>query len=144
MLACGAQPTKLGRALSNRSRARHVTTLAGGAAVSLKRGAPPPKTEEHNSQLPSRPPLPCPLFFLNDPATTEIYPLSLPDALPILRQKPLHLTEQSFSAKEIKHARLRRPADQARESAFKSFESSTRNDIGRWRRDILESRRHLP
>src|SRR5258708_20117673 len=29
------------------------------------------------------------LFFFNDPATTEIYPLSLPDALPIW--PPLHL-----------------------------------------------------
>src|SRR5256885_9650168 len=28
----------------------------------------------------------CCLFFFNDTATTEIYPLSLPDALPIYRE----------------------------------------------------------
>src|SRR5256885_11934706 len=30
-------------------------------------------------------------FFFNDPATTEIYPLSLPDALPISPQRPHRL-----------------------------------------------------
>src|SRR3982751_2096290 len=29
-------------------------------------------------------------FFLNDPATTEIYPLSLHDSLPIFHQRHLH------------------------------------------------------
>src|SRR3989338_6698352 len=31
-----------------------------------------------------------PFFFFNDPATTEIYPLSLHDALPILSWRSLH------------------------------------------------------
>src|SRR3989442_1149297 len=68
------------------------------------------RSEEHTSELQSRPHLVCRLllekkknigrlpiyysipcrscylffFFFNDPATTEIYPLSLHDALPIL------------------------------------------------------------
>src|SRR6202012_6308835 len=40
-------------------------------------------------------------FFFNDPATTEIYTLSLHDALPIcgpLRHKPRHLTHRLPSA----------------------------------------------
>src|SRR3989442_1696059 len=44
-------------------------------------------SEEHTSELQSRPHLLCRLFFFNDTAPPEIYPLSLPDALPIsLRQ----------------------------------------------------------
>src|SRR6266498_3688413 len=55
------------------------------------------RSEEHTSELQSRPHLVCRLllekkkplrtflfFFFNDPATTEIYTLSLHDALPIL------------------------------------------------------------
>src|ERR1017187_9391788 len=41
------------------------------------------RSEEHTSELQSPMYLVCRLFFLNDPATTEIYPLSLHDALPI-------------------------------------------------------------
>src|SRR3989338_6742497 len=45
------------------------------------------RSEEHTSELHSHfhllfPPF---LFFFNDPATTEIYPLSLHDALPIFQ-----------------------------------------------------------
>src|SRR3990167_6973404 len=40
------------------------------------------RSEEHTSELQSQSNLFFPLFF-NDPATTEIYPLSLHDALPI-------------------------------------------------------------
>src|SRR3990172_6791012 len=42
------------------------------------------RSEEHTSELQSRLHLLFPLFFLNEPATTEISPLSLHDALPIL------------------------------------------------------------
>src|SRR3990167_7147759 len=47
--------------------------------------APPPRprSEEHTSELQSQSNLACRLFFFNDPAPTEIYPLSLHDALPI-------------------------------------------------------------
>src|SRR3990167_6958614 len=43
----------------------------------------PGRSEEHTSELQSQSNLVFPFFFLNDPATTEIYPLPLPDALPI-------------------------------------------------------------
>src|SRR3990172_8555380 len=41
------------------------------------------RSEEHTSELQSRLHLVCPLLFFNDTATTEIYTLSLHDALPI-------------------------------------------------------------
>src|SRR3989338_5247479 len=41
------------------------------------------RSEEHTSELQSQFHLVCRLFFFNDTATTEIYPLSLHDALPI-------------------------------------------------------------
>src|SRR3990167_5446899 len=47
------------------------------------------RSEEHTSELQSQSKLRFPLFFFNDPATTEIYTLSLHDALPILAQRPL-------------------------------------------------------
>src|SRR3990167_5427999 len=50
--------------------------LAGGRILT--------RSEEHTSELQSQSNLLCPLFFFNDTATTEIYTLSLHDALPIL------------------------------------------------------------
>src|SRR3989338_6779501 len=41
------------------------------------------RSEEHTSELQSQFHLLCRLFFFNDTAPTEIYPLSLHDALPI-------------------------------------------------------------
>src|SRR3990167_2331090 len=41
------------------------------------------RSEEHTSELQSQSNLVCRLFFFNDTATTEIYSLSLHDALPI-------------------------------------------------------------
>src|SRR3990167_2045645 len=43
------------------------------------------RSEEHTSELQSQSNLLFPLFFFNDTATTEIYTLSLHDALPIYR-----------------------------------------------------------
>src|SRR3990167_3830486 len=43
------------------------------------------RSEEHTSQLQSQSNLAFRLFFFNDAATPEIYPLSLHDALPISR-----------------------------------------------------------
>src|SRR5258708_1902395 len=40
-------------------------------------------SEEHTSELHSPDHVVCRLLLVNDPATTEIYPLSLHDALPI-------------------------------------------------------------
>src|SRR3990172_6766234 len=43
------------------------------------------RSEEHTSELQSQLHLLFPFFFFNNPATTDISPLSLHDALPILR-----------------------------------------------------------
>src|SRR3990172_6809350 len=51
-------------------------------------GAGKTRSEEHTSELQSPLHLFFPLFFFfNDPATTEIYPLSLHDALPICAER---------------------------------------------------------
>src|SRR3989304_3353953 len=42
-----------------------------------------PRSGEHTSEIPSRLHPLCRVFFFNDTATTEIYTLSLHDALPI-------------------------------------------------------------
>src|SRR3990167_1041243 len=42
------------------------------------------RSEEHTSELQSQSNLVCLLLFLNDTSTTDIYTLSLHDALPIL------------------------------------------------------------
>src|SRR3990167_6856273 len=47
------------------------------------------RSEEHTSELQSQSNLLFPLFFFNDTATTEIYTLSLHDALPISRRPGL-------------------------------------------------------
>src|SRR2546429_5304683 len=47
-------------------------------------------------------------FFLNDPAPTEIYPLPLPDALPI-SQKIQHLGNRREPLLSGKQSRLRKP-----------------------------------
>src|SRR3990167_8370675 len=47
---------------------------------------PEGRSEEHTSELQSQSNLVCRLFFFNDTATTEIYTLSLHDALPISRE----------------------------------------------------------
>src|ERR1043166_8408008 len=44
-----------------------------------------PRSEEHTSELQSRFGISYAVFFFNDTATTEIYTLSLHDALPISR-----------------------------------------------------------
>src|ERR1051325_8286724 len=64
---------------------------AGGAELrrvagdddSAERGLAPARSEEHTSELQSPYVIPYAVFCLNDPATTEIYTLSLHDALPI-------------------------------------------------------------
>src|SRR3990167_6946598 len=56
------------------------------------------RSEEHTSELQSQSNLLFPLFFFNDTATTEIYTLSLHDALPISRNivRELHFFEVPF------------------------------------------------
>src|SRR2546429_6413513 len=50
-------------------------------------------------------------FFFNDTATTEIYTLSLHDALPILRRTWRHGAEQPEPAAEPERRRSRQPED---------------------------------
>src|ERR1035437_10076156 len=67
--------------------------LVGGDEVSmavfheLSRGEGPSPSGENTHELHSHPKLPCRLFFFNDTATTEIYTLSLHDALPICQSR---------------------------------------------------------
>src|ERR1051326_8421948 len=49
-----------------------------------------PRSEEHTSELQSHSFISYVVFFLNDTATTEIYTLSLHDALPICRRSIDH------------------------------------------------------
>src|SRR3989338_6652749 len=53
------------------------------SALSAMRNSKKTRSEEHTSELHSQFHLLFHLFFFNDTATTEIYPLSLHDALPI-------------------------------------------------------------
>src|SRR5436853_5639664 len=48
--------------------------------------------------------LPTLLFFFNDTATTEIYTLSLHDALPISERKRQHLRRHGLYRRRIDHA----------------------------------------
>src|SRR2546422_768211 len=60
-----------------------ATDLALGSHWCHRRG--PARTGKDTAEIPSPPQLPFPPFFFNDTATTEIYTLSLHDALPISR-----------------------------------------------------------
>src|SRR3990167_5465501 len=53
------------------------------ARITVKASFSSLRSEEHTSELQSQSNLVCRLFFFNDAATTEIYTLSLHDALPI-------------------------------------------------------------
>src|ERR1044072_3109801 len=57
---------------------------AGRAPAPVTRGSrASPRSEEHTSELQSQRYIFYAVFFFNDPAPPEIYPLSLHDALPI-------------------------------------------------------------
>src|SRR3990167_793615 len=62
----------------------------------LKRG----RSEEHTSELQSQSNLVYRLFFFNDTATTEIYTLSLHDALPISISRFRLAAEKSMPSKK--------------------------------------------
>src|ERR1044071_8713267 len=70
---------------SGGSRFLVVGRLAELTAIELDDavGADHHRSEEHTSELQSRGDISYAVFFFNDTATTEIYPLSLHDALPI-------------------------------------------------------------
>src|SRR3712207_7813835 len=54
-------------------------------------------------------------FFFNDTATTEIYTLSLHDALPICEEIELAASGEPARAPEVPEIDLREPADRATE-----------------------------
>src|SRR5947199_7199457 len=64
------------------------------------------------------------LFFFNDTATTEIYTLSLHDALPICRRSPAPRARESPPA--ARHSARRAPAAPARSAAAGQDRKSTR------------------
>src|ERR1044071_4389267 len=55
------------------------------------------RSEEHTSELQSRVDISYAVFFFNDTATTEIYTLSLHDALPIYRGLGKHAAAEKIA-----------------------------------------------
>src|SRR3990167_7077086 len=74
--------TTLFRSINDPSTATAAKTAVLNAIAALNDAFSKARSEEHTSELQSQSNLVYPLFF-NDPATTEIYPLPLHDALPI-------------------------------------------------------------
>src|ERR1043165_9582675 len=71
---------------------RSISTLmpASASALNIRNPTPvrlrmptPFRSEEHTSEVQTRGPISYVVFFFSDTATPEIYPLSLPGALPI-------------------------------------------------------------
>src|ERR1043166_5539258 len=75
--------TTLFRSLRGRALARLRAARYGGAGILCVRGGHDARSEEDTPELQSRFGISYTVFFLNDTATTEIYTLSLHDALPI-------------------------------------------------------------
>src|ERR1043165_7427230 len=67
-------------ASTDRARLAYRPPITG-----TNRLTPSSRSEEHTSELQSRGLISYAVFFFNDTATTEIYTLSLHDALPIYR-----------------------------------------------------------
>src|ERR1043165_1008720 len=65
--------------------AKRLVPIVDHSAISesIERGGITARSEEHTSELQSRGLISDAVFFFNDTATTEIYTLSLHDALPI-------------------------------------------------------------
>src|SRR5687768_14779745 len=78
--AGGAQPAHDGAAGAGAGVSRRSACVDGSIARGWHRGR---RSEEHTSELQSRLHLVCRLLLENDTPTTEIYTLSLHDALPI-------------------------------------------------------------
>src|ERR1044071_5300575 len=75
--------TTLFRSRSRGGGSTASSSTASGGCRDGERAADWARSEEHTSELQSRVDISYAVFFLNDTATTEIYPLSLHDALPI-------------------------------------------------------------
>src|ERR1044071_6622024 len=75
--------TTLFRSLTLSNRLREADLLLAREAPDPVTGLMSRRSEEHTSELQSRVDNSYAVFFFNDTATTEIYTLSLHDALPI-------------------------------------------------------------
>src|ERR1043166_3194898 len=75
--------TTLFRSLADSEGLAREGEWAAGAAADDRRVPRAARSEEHTSELQSRFGISYAVFFLNDTATPEIYPLPLHDALPI-------------------------------------------------------------
>src|ERR1043165_3729859 len=75
--------TTLFRSSALRAAGVRFTRAGFGGLFDFTTGLRLKRSEEHTSELQSRGPISYAVFFFNDTATTEIYPLSLHDALPI-------------------------------------------------------------
>src|SRR5947209_3159290 len=73
-----------GRRIDERDRRKVLGDVEGEIGIDGRVGDVGGRSEEHTSELQSRQYLVCRLLL--DPATSEIYPLSLHDALPIWRR----------------------------------------------------------
>src|SRR3712207_6974404 len=78
-------------------------------------------------------------FFFNDTATTEIYTLSLHDALPILRDRRVAAVEQAEGGRRLAAQRAAAELERAGESVE---EDAVRAEIGEHTSE-LQSRQYL-
>src|ERR1051326_7099349 len=75
--------TTLFRSASQTATASSLAPDLARCSASPMRSVTPPRSEEHTSELQSHSFISYAVFCFNDTATTEIYTLSLHDALPI-------------------------------------------------------------
>src|SRR4030081_4074054 len=76
-------------------------------------------------------------FFFNDTATTEIYTLSLHDALPIYRHRVPRAAHRDL-------LRGRQPAPRARVEAVRDRQASRRQGVDPWRARIEDQFHRAP
>src|ERR1044071_6757915 len=79
--------TTLFRSVITADGARLVADHQRLGRLVLTGAGDPTRSEEHTSELQSRENISYAVFFFNDTATTEIYTLSLHDALPICHHR---------------------------------------------------------
>src|SRR4030067_836162 len=79
-----SSPTRRSSDLNCLCRSRRAISSRTTSGTEYRAYCTPRRSEEHTSELQSLAYLVCRLFFLNTTAPTEIYPLPLHDALPIL------------------------------------------------------------
>src|SRR3712207_6234586 len=115
-------------------------TPGGGVAASVGDGTV--RLEEHTSELQSRPYLVFRLFLVNDTATTEIYTLSLHDALPISQRRDAprwHGEPDPQAVRPLPGAARRGPPTRGQHRVREAARGRG-GHAGRWRRGELRGR----